>query len=195
MFDSQVSIDISEKDYRAFCLLIHPKQGGLLLHCTRKKKKPPHYQLPGGHVDKEEFEQVAKKSSNVVTQAELYRAARLGCAREVFEETGLDFRKRLEELLPLVLYSTKEDGKLINEHKSRIFFLCEVCDEDFPSTQRPNRILSLPQDCSCDLKLQLSVEHSGFRFEKESSEIPKHLSLHSGGKVEKAVTMAYNLVE
>jgi 8-oxo-dGTP pyrophosphatase MutT (NUDIX family) len=110
----------------------------LLLHCTRKKKKPPHYQLPGGHVDKYEFEQVATKSSNVVSQGELYRAARLGCAREVFEETGLDFRNRLEELLPLVLYSTKEDNKLINEYKSRIFFVCEVRDEDFASAVRIN---------------------------------------------------------
>jgi hypothetical protein len=42
--------------------------------------------------------------------------------------------------------------------------------------------------------LQLSVEHSGFRFVKESSEISKNLNLHSGGKVEKAVEMAFNII-
>ena len=55
------------------------------------------------------------------------------------------------------------------------------------------RYPSLPNDFSCDLMLQLSVEHSGFRFVKDSSEIIKSLRSHSGGKVEKAVELAYNL--
>lgn len=203
-FDSRARIDISTKDYRSFCLLIHRKQGGVLLHCTRKKRKPPHYQLPGGHVDDCEFKQITKSLSNLVTQEQLYYAARIGCAREVFEETGIDFRNRLEEFLPMVLYNTDQDFKneiLINEYKNRFFFVCEVFDEDFPCAQpsgsmkfSSSRFPSLPKDFSCDLMLQLSVEHSGFRFVKESSAISKSLTLHSGGKVEKAVTMAYSLV-
>jgi hypothetical protein len=27
----------------------------MMLHCTRKNKKPPHYQLAGGHIDEFEF--------------------------------------------------------------------------------------------------------------------------------------------
>jgi hypothetical protein len=27
----------------------------MLLHCPRKKKMGPHFQLPGGHVDEHEF--------------------------------------------------------------------------------------------------------------------------------------------
>ena len=55
------------------------------------------------------------------------------------------------------------------------------------------RYPSLPNDFSCDLMLQLSVEHSGYRFVKDSREIAKSLKLHSGGKVEKAVELAFNL--
>ena len=139
-FDSQDRIDISTKDYRSFCLLIHRRQGGVILHCSRKKQKPPHYQLPGGHVDDCEFKQITKSLSNLVTQEQLYYAARIGCAREVYEETGIDFRNRLEEFLPMVLYNTNQkDFKneiLINEYKSRFFFVCEVFDQDFPCAVR-----------------------------------------------------------
>lgn len=205
-FDSRARIDILKNDYRAFCLLIHRKQGGILLHCTRKKRKPPHYQLPGGHVDRGEFNQVTNSLSNLVSQEQLYYAARIGCAREVYEETGIDFRKRLEEFLPLILYDTKQGGfkneVLINEYKSRIFFVCEVFDEDFPCAARldgsinfsSTRFPSLSKDFSSHLILQLSIEHSGFCFFKDNSEISKSLKHHSGGKVEVAVTMAYSRI-
>jgi hypothetical protein len=81
-FDSKINIDFSDTDYKAFCLLIHKDVGAVLLLCTRKKKKPPHYQLPGGHVDGYEFKQVTKSLSSYVTQEQLYLAARIGCGRE-----------------------------------------------------------------------------------------------------------------
>lgn len=195
MFDPHVRVDTSSKDYRAFCLLIHREQGAVLLHCTRKKKKPSHYQLSGGHVDDDEFKTVNKNS---VTQQQLYCAARIGCAREVFEETGIDLRQRLEELRPMVLYNpATEDFKkeiLINEFKSRLFYVCEVKDKDFPRARRSGwRSLSVAKHSSCPLTLQLSIEHSGFRFFKDVSEISKRLKHHSGGKVQTAVDMAYNL--
>ena len=139
-FSSQSRFDISSRDYRAFCLLIHRKHGALLLHCTRKKKKPPHYQLPGGHVDDADFKKITRSLANFATLEQLYYAARLGCAREVYEETGLDFRNRLGEFLPMILSSAEQrdlkDETLINEHKSRIFFVCEVFDDDFPYAVR-----------------------------------------------------------
>lgn len=205
-FDSGARFDFSARDYKAFCLLLHRKHGGLLLHCTRKKKKPPHYQLPGGHIDHDDFRQITGNLNRVVTQQQLYYAARLGCAREIYEETKIDFRNRLGELHPMILYETaenrdSENAILINEYKSRIFFVCEVFDDDFPDPEREGgmrfsstRYTSLPSDFSCDLMLQLSVEHSGFCFFKNSLEISKNLKYHSGGKVEKAVTMAYSLV-
>lgn len=145
-FDPKATVDFSKNDYRAFCVLVHREHGALLLHCTRKKRKPPHYQLPGGHVDGVEFHQVCKSSSwlrpsTIVTQEELFLASRIGCAREVYEETSMDFRTQLDRFRPLVLYEplkyqetqTKKDANrmLINEYKHRIFFVCEVSDEDF----------------------------------------------------------------
>lgn len=158
--DSRSRIDFSKNDYRAFCLLIHRKQGAVLLYCTRKKRKPPHYQLPGGHVDDCEFKQLTKSLSNIITQEQLYYASRIGCAREVYEETGIDFRNRLDELLPMVLY--KEDFKnetLINEFKTRIFFVCEVFDEDFPRAVRVNKgslyLVAAKRNCTRDCTLQI----------------------------------------
>ena len=47
--------DYIKDDYRAFIFATHPKYGLLLLYCDRKKKKPPHFQAPGGHVDEANF--------------------------------------------------------------------------------------------------------------------------------------------
>ena len=53
-------VDYKACDYRAFIFVFHNEHGLMLLHCTRKKKKPPHWQLPGGHVDEPEFLQAGK---------------------------------------------------------------------------------------------------------------------------------------
>jgi hypothetical protein len=47
--------ETSRPDYRGFLFVTHETHGFMLLRCTRKKSKPPHWQLPGGHVDDEEF--------------------------------------------------------------------------------------------------------------------------------------------
>jgi len=44
-----------DTDYRAFIFCILDDWGMLLLCCTRKPKKGPHFQLPGGHIDEEEL--------------------------------------------------------------------------------------------------------------------------------------------
>ena len=98
-----------------------------MLHCTRKKKKPPHYQLPGGHVDREEFELYIsgneEDNKNLNCQASalqqtIYRAARAGCARELWEETGIDLRTSMDRLWPLVFELPEKESnrkRLINE--------------------------------------------------------------------------------
>ena len=50
------SIDYRRIDYRGFIFVVHEQYGLLLLHCTRKVRKGPHFQLPGGHIDDFEFE-------------------------------------------------------------------------------------------------------------------------------------------
>ena len=61
------SIDYRNIDYRGFIFVVHESHGLMLLHCTRKKKKGPHFQLPGGHIDDFEFEAAAKTSGSTVT--------------------------------------------------------------------------------------------------------------------------------
>jgi 8-oxo-dGTP pyrophosphatase MutT (NUDIX family) len=139
-FEQNVMVDYSDTDYRAFCLLFHRQYGALLLYCTRKKRKPPHYQLPGGHVDAAEFRQVSKNGSRFVTQEQLYLSARLGCIREIYEETGIDLRKQVDRLRPMVLYDKPERGRLINELKHRLFYVCEVQDDDFVAATMVRKI-------------------------------------------------------
>lgn len=45
---------------RAFLFLVHRKYGLLLLYITRKKSKGPHYQVPGGHVEQEDFDRAGE---------------------------------------------------------------------------------------------------------------------------------------
>jgi 8-oxo-dGTP pyrophosphatase MutT (NUDIX family) len=52
---SKLKVDIKKNDYRGFVFVVHEQHGLMLLRCTRKKTKPPHWQLPGGHVDDDEF--------------------------------------------------------------------------------------------------------------------------------------------
>lgn len=85
-------------DYRAFIFAIHPLHGILLLQCTRKKKKGSHFQAPGGHVDKEDFDDAVSSTSGDCNQgpAILIRACKIGAARELYEETGIDIRSELD---------------------------------------------------------------------------------------------------
>lgn len=46
---------LTQQDYRGFLFVVHEQYGLLLLYCSHKVKKGPHYQLPGGHVDRADF--------------------------------------------------------------------------------------------------------------------------------------------
>ena len=145
----------SRIDYRGFIFIIHVKYGLLMLHCTRKKSKPPHYQCPGGHIDNIEFENATKHvmkmtmankqnevaaetattPSNDEKQRIIYLACRAGAARELYEETNIDIRDEVvlnERLLPVdLLKKNKKQVCWPNEHKDRFFFVLQVTDEDF----------------------------------------------------------------
>jgi 8-oxo-dGTP pyrophosphatase MutT (NUDIX family) len=83
-----------QDDFRAFVFATHPTYGMLLLYCTRKKSKPPHFQAPGGHVDKEDF--VTSSEGGREGPALLMHACKIGASRELFEETGIDIRSQLD---------------------------------------------------------------------------------------------------
>ena len=125
----KTNMDFSSVDYRGFIFAIHPDHGYVLLHCTRKKKKPNHFQLPGGHIDAFEFADAAKVTQDPKEQ--LVHAGKLGAARELYEETGMDVRNALDRLKPTNLYEKDKKDKVSNEYKSRLFYTVHVTDDDF----------------------------------------------------------------
>ena len=120
----------------------------MLLYCSRKKKKGPHYQLPGGHVDSPEWdlalEQVSQSSTTTTNttcpKPEVIRlACQMGAARELYEETGLDIRQDLKRLQPANLKnsrssSSSSSSELTNELAHRLYFVWMVNDNDFRLT-------------------------------------------------------------
>jgi 8-oxo-dGTP pyrophosphatase MutT (NUDIX family) len=130
---SKVLVDYKANDFRGFIFVVHSAYGLLLLQCTRKKNKPLHWQLPGGHIDNPEFEEAARQSSDRKTQ--LLIAGKIGAARELFEETGIDVRSKLDRLNPASLRTepkVKHGVEILqNEYNERLFYLLSVTDNDF----------------------------------------------------------------
>ena len=126
--------DYHKIDYRGFAFVIHNTHGMLLLHCTRKPKKGPHFQLPGGHIDAYEFQYAAEKcGTGASTREVLLEAAKMGTARELFEETGMDLRGQLDRFDPTPLWTGSDSDSQLNcmmEHKC--YFTVNVTDDDFP---------------------------------------------------------------
>mmetsp|Transcript_8784 Transcript_8784/g.23717 ORF Transcript_8784/g.23717 Transcript_8784/m.23717 type:complete len:248 (-) Transcript_8784:805-1548(-) len=193
-----------EHDFRGFAFVHHREHGLLLLKCTRKLTKPVHYQLPGGHVDDFEFEAASSQTNS--KRGCLQIAARRGCARELFEETGIDVRSQLGRLRPVPL----ENDSVGEDHpnqldlpnnlfKSRVFYMLEVADSDFFTRDESSSVSHATQQeglsaaengTAGGLMLKLSVEHAGFRFEKSADACCDLLQHHSGGKVSRALRMA-----
>ena len=132
--DDVTNLDFAKADYRGFVMAIHPEHGYMLLHCTRKKKKPNHFQLPGGHVDDFEFKDAAAVHPDD-PKAQLQLAGQMGSARELYEETGMDLRAQLNRLQPAKLYAKEKKNKLSNEFKHRLFYKVELTDDDFLKEQ------------------------------------------------------------
>jgi len=201
-----------QKDFRAFVFAVHPNYGMLLLHCTRKPKKGHHFQLPGGHLDDSEFESAATHtppfsasstppSSSAATFAPreqyailLLLASKIGAARELYEETGINLLSQLDRFEPTPLRRRTEEMAEVEfcSVKDRCYFSLVLTDNDFPKeSDHPGVLLHSPLDDNGNhLKLKLSEEHSGFRFEMNPNESIQHLKKHSNGVGSKALSMS-----
>lgn len=203
---SDLDHDYTADDYRAFLFAQHPIHGLLLLYCSRKKNKPPHFQAPGGHVDKEDFDEALTRlqddttsNSSVdgnTTHPLLLLACKIGAARELYEETGIDLRNHLDRLQPVQLRKSENNGAFPASCvlKHRLFFKICFSDDDFETTGFDSMVaLGLSQAMNTEapmLMLKLSHEHQGFRFEPDPRRAVDLLMQHSGGKVSKALGMA-----
>jgi len=208
---SDLDHDYTTDDYRAFLFGQHPIHGLLLLYCSRKKNKPPHFQAPGGHVDKEDFDEALTRLQDTATSSSsssssvdgntahplLLLACKIGAARELYEETGIDLRNHLDRLQPVQLRKSEKDNGLFPTTcvlKHRLFFKICFTDDDFETKGFDSMVaLGLSQSMNTEapmLMLKLSHEHQGFRFEPDARRAVELLTQHSGGKVSKALGMA-----
>lgn len=178
-------LDYIDQDYRAFVFATHPTHGMLLLHCTRKKEKPPHFQAPGGHVDKEDFENAIARNPESSNPGVLLQGCKIGVARELYEETGIDIRSAFERLHPVRLRDEKSKESLFCEYKSRLFFKLSLEESDFVSVGIKSMNPKPPP-----LMISLSSEHQGFIFVPDASKAADLLIEHSGGKISKALMKA-----
>jgi 8-oxo-dGTP pyrophosphatase MutT (NUDIX family) len=177
------AVDYNDNDYRGFIFVVHDKYGLLLLHCTRKKNKPPHWQIPGGHIDDPEFLRAGEFSSSILDDfckvtkrhrvpqqaihvllaakaskdraTQLIAAAKQGAARELMEETGIDIRQQLDRLELAVLRTAAEIDKNGNELLSN-----EYKHRVFFTLNVTDDDFSLdgvdPLDCSALLKVMIA---------------------------------------
>lgn len=198
-------------DYRAFIFAVHPSHGVLLLYCTRKVKKGPHHQVPGGHVDEEDHDAADNifKTLADITETEtdtIFVACKIGAARELYEETGIDIRNDLDRLNPVRLrvetlpMESGTQNKINCELKKRLFFSVQVTDEDFwtkdncdEGTIKKLGLASAMNKELSHLMLKLSAEHQGFCFESDPLRAAQRLMHHSGGKITKALQMSTQL--
>jgi len=184
-----------KKDYRAFLFAIHPAHGMLLLYCTCKKKKGPHYQCPGGHVDREDYADAVSRIPKISSSDLLTLGCKIGVARELYEETGIDIRSTLEDRLQPVRLredDSSDDNRVVGEFKERLFFRLNLEDGDFVSTglDSSSNVLQSLNKTPPHLMLKLSHEHQGFVFQPDTTKAIDMLVNHSGGKVSKALRKA-----
>ncbi|KAF7458797.1 NUDIX domain protein [Cryptosporidium felis] len=189
---------------RSFVIVIHDEHGCLLLKSSNEKKG---YQLPGGRLDEQDKQAAGAMASSSppmpLLEAKVEEAFRIGAARELFEETGLDYRNRTHLLKPLK-YSLPKEWR---------FFALNITNEDslsqsfstlkpmplcilrfFHAIFKSHKELFSPVEClnAPNFYLKLSPEHSGFRFEKDLTKASELIRYHSKGICSKAVTMFQN---
>jgi 8-oxo-dGTP pyrophosphatase MutT (NUDIX family) len=74
----------------------------------------------------------AKINPGIDGSDHLLHACKIGAARELFEETGIDLRSSLDRLNPVHVRASNESekDKLSNEFKKRVFFSVDISDDD-----------------------------------------------------------------
>ncbi|KAJ1604415.1 hypothetical protein OJ253_3688 [Cryptosporidium canis] len=200
-------MSVSVDKFRSFVIAIHDEYGCLLLKSS-KKGGDEVFQLPGGRLeegdlapDKSEVGEGSRDSGmNVSPRDESFRVA---AARELYEETGLDFRSQLQMLKKL---------NIDLPEKWRFFYL-NITNFSCPSHQGtgtngrqyntglPGQIIECLQSLLYkfsrkdsnppNFPLKLSPEHTDFIFEKDLVEASRLVKSHSKGICSKALLL-YN---
>eukprot|EP00123_Amoebidium_parasiticum_P014557 comp22554_c0_seq1/m.34319 comp22554_c0_seq1/g.34319 ORF comp22554_c0_seq1/g.34319 comp22554_c0_seq1/m.34319 type:complete len:186 (-) comp22554_c0_seq1:131-688(-) len=163
-------MDEDRPGVRSFVIAHHPAHGYLLLQASKWKKGGVHYQLPGGWVDDKELQAMGVE-----------QAARVACARELKEETGLDVTGQLHRLEA----GTVPGGK--NSLNGRYYYRLQLGDGDSVKPYEGQRRSPVRALTGQDFHLRLSMEHTGFVFEPDTNKAASMIVQHSGGKNSQAL--------
>lgn len=167
-------------------------------------------------MDKEDFDialsrlqDISNNSSSVVDDGDgsshplLVLACKIGAARELYEETGIDLRNNLDRLQPVQLRQGNNKKEEDNTNgltcvlKHRLFFKICLTNDDFVTEGFDSKValglsqsMNTEQGPSIPLMIKLSHEHQGFLFEPNPRKAVDLLTQHSGGKVSTALSLA-----
>ncbi|OII72817.1 uncharacterized protein cubi_03687 [Cryptosporidium ubiquitum] len=194
----------SVNKFRSFIIVIHQKYGCLLLKSS-KKSEHDIFQLPGGRLDEKDLiiNQLEMNNddynikTHILPKEDSFKVA---AARELYEETGMDFRNRLHMLKPLEFDLPK---------KWKFFYL-DITNTEITENQCQNKsdrncyfkpfqkiakyfisILYTLNNCfnTTNFHLKLSKEHESFLFEKDLVKASQLVQSHSKGICSKALLL------
>ncbi|EPR60659.1 putative NUDIX hydrolase domain protein [Toxoplasma gondii RUB] len=213
------------EDLRGFAIAWRAA-GGFLVLRSEKKSKGLHFQIPGGHA---EFPQDAASAADFLAHQTVPVAphsfsasgkgpepenkkkhvdeeevARATCARELYEETGIDVREDLNRLVPLASAG-------VGPFKNRFYFFLHLTDELLANaplaiqaedaSKGKTRTLLYPDNYdhqSPELQVQLAVglnEHTGFRLVSSAEEAAHLVTKHAGGRSTRALKAFQRLLD
>ncbi|KAK6588661.1 hypothetical protein RS030_3403 [Cryptosporidium xiaoi] len=197
------------RKYRSFALVLHVEYGFLLLE-SNKLKKGEQYQFPGGRLDISDFniinESLKKSNLPSTNPINIEEIVFKSCAaRELYEETGLDYRRKLDKFERLNFnYSDKFNFFLLKISNQDNLLLDTYSNDNYKwdwnliNTIYNNcyikvynyifLMMGVLTKCSGDIEfyLKLSNEHKSFLFENKYEEIPVMIKNHSKGICSKA---------
>ena len=75
-----------------------------------------------------------KKNADATKEQILLEACKLGAARELYEETGIDIRRSLDRLEPASLTKVNSTNELECMLKNKCYFHLQLTDKDFFSS-------------------------------------------------------------
>ncbi|KAK9171155.1 NUDIX domain protein [Cryptosporidium meleagridis] len=192
--------------FRSFIIVIHQEYGCLLLKST-KKSKYDIFQLPGGRLDEKDLlinlseansnSNDNNNNNNGINPIPTENAFKIAAARELYEETGLDFRNRLNMLKPLkfdlpikwrFFYLNITNYEIVNQNQNKNYYF-NIFQE---FSQYFKSIMFNTKNNNTDVKninIKLSKEHESFLFEKDLVKASQLVESHSKGICSKALLL------
>ncbi|CAB9497721.1 NUDIX domain [Seminavis robusta] len=175
-----------EDRHISYVFAVHKKKGLLLKKLVPGEDGTPRYEVPAGIVAESDYSDAERESGNM--KERLLLASRLGAARELFAETGLDVRGCLDRLVPANVMSDEssklyEDMPLLqNQFQQALMYFLILSDDDCLDGVAPPDLHSVKSAESSDHNPELGSNHAqSFHFVFESDPVEASKRLESKG--------------